>query len=168
MKLRVLGRMLAIQRVLAQHGLDEFLLAAQPARPLRLLLWIDPANWLRRRHVGTRGERLRLAFETLGPVFMKFGQMLSTRRDLLPRDIADELEKLQDRVPPFPSAQARSIVETAYGRRIEDVFASFEEQSLAAATIAQVHGAKLIDGARAHGSPQIFPAARNRRKAGWM
>jgi ubiquinone biosynthesis protein len=77
---------------------------------------------------------------------MKFGQMLSTRRDLLPRDIADELEKLQDRVPPFPSAQARSMVETAYGRPLEEVFASFETEPLAAATIAQVHGAKLLDG----------------------
>jgi ubiquinone biosynthesis protein len=146
MKLRVLGRMLAIQRVLVRHGLDEFLIAAAPARSLRLVLWFDPANWLSRRQAGTRGERLRLAFEALGPVFMKFGQMLSTRRDLLPRDIADELEKLQDRVPPFPSAQARSIVEMAYGRALEEVFASFEEHSLAAATIAQVHGAKLLDG----------------------
>src|SRR5688572_15758562 len=146
MKLRVLRRLLAIQRVLVRHGLDEFLLAAEPARPLRLVFWLDPAHWLARRHSGTRGERLRLAFEALGPVFMKFGQMLSTRRDLLPRDIADELEKLQDRVPPFPSAQARSMVESAYGRPLEEVFASFEEQSLAAATIAQVHGAKLLDG----------------------
>jgi len=146
MKLRVLRRLLAIQRVLARHGLDEFLLDATPARPLRLLFRLDPANWLSRRHPGARGVRLRLAFEALGPVFMKFGQMLSTRRDLLPRDIADELEKLQDRVPPFPSAQARSIVETTYGCPLEQVFASFEEPALAAATIAQVHAAKLLDG----------------------
>jgi ubiquinone biosynthesis protein len=146
MKLRVLARLLTIRRVLARHGLDEFLPAGQLSRPLRLAFWLDPAHWFSSRHTGTRGERLRIAFEQLGPVFMKFGQMLSTRRDLLPRDIADELEKLQDRVPPFPSVQARMIVEMAYGRPIEQVFASFEEQSLAAATIAQVHGAKLIDG----------------------
>ena len=95
---------------------------------------------------GSRGERLRLALEELGPIFMKFGQMLSTRRDLLPRDVADELEKLQDRVPPFPGAAARQLVETAYGRALTDVFARFEESPLAAATIAQVHPAQLKDG----------------------
>jgi len=146
MKLRVLARLLAIQRVLVRHGLDEIILAAHLFRPLRFVFWLTPAVRLRRKGGDSRALRLRLAFEELGPVFMKFGQMLSTRRDLLPRDIADELEKLQDRVPPFASALARSTVEAAYGRPLEQVFASFEEQPLAAATIAQVHGAKLMDG----------------------
>ena len=146
MKLRVLGRLLTIQGVLARHGLDEIILAAHLFRPLRFIFWLTPARWVRRKSGLSRGVRLRLAFEELGPVFMKFGQMLSTRRDLLPRDIADELQKLQDRVPPFPSAAARQILETAYGRPAEQVFASFEEESLAAATIAQVHGARLSDG----------------------
>src|ERR1044071_6433585 len=143
MKLRVLRRMLAIQRVLVKQGLDEIILAAHLFRPLRFVFWLTPAYWVQRKSTSSRALRLRLAFEELGPVFMKFGQMLSTRRDLLPRDIADELEKLQDRVPPFSSALARSMVEATYGRPIEQVFASFEEQPLAAATIAQVHGAKL-------------------------
>ncbi len=82
---------------------------------------------------------LRLALEELGPIFMKFGQTLSTRRDLLPQDIADELEKLQDRVPPFSNEAARAIVEAAYERPTSDVFARFDAAPLAAATIAQVH-----------------------------
>ena len=81
-----------------------------------------------------------------GPIFVKFGQVLSTRRDLLPLDIADELAKLQDRVPPFPAAQARALVEKAYGRRIEEVFASFDAEPVASASIAQVHFATLKSG----------------------
>ena len=111
MKLRVLSRLLQIQRVLVRHGLDEIILATHLFRPLRFAFYLSPATWFHRDKGGTRAERLRLALEELGPIFMKFGQMLSTRRDLLPRDIADELEKLQDRVPPFSGAQARRIAE---------------------------------------------------------
>ncbi|HEX2493039.1 MAG TPA: ubiquinone biosynthesis regulatory protein kinase UbiB [Steroidobacter sp.] len=145
MRVRVLSRLLQIQRVLVRFRLDEIITAAHLYRPLRFAFLLSPAAWFRR-HRGERGERLRLALEELGPIFMKFGQMLSTRRDLLPRDIADELEKLQDRVPPFPGSQARCIVETAYGRPLTDVFARFDESPLAAATIAQVHPAELRDG----------------------
>jgi ubiquinone biosynthesis protein len=146
MKLRVLSRLLQIQRVLVRHGLDEIILATHLFRPLRFAFYLSPATWFHRDKGGTRAERLRLALEELGPIFMKFGQMLSTRRDLLPRDIADELEKLQDRVPPFPSDRARSIIAAAYGMPLENVFARFDEAPLAAATIAQVHGAQLKDG----------------------
>jgi ubiquinone biosynthesis protein len=146
MRLRVLSRLLQIQRVLVRHGLDEVILATHLFRPLRFAFYLSPATWFHRKRAGTRAERLRLALEELGPIFMKFGQMLSTRRDLLPRDIADELEKLQDRVPPFPSEQAKQLVTNAYGRPIEEVFARFDETPLAAATIAQVHGAQLKDG----------------------
>jgi ubiquinone biosynthesis protein len=146
MKLRVLSRLLEIQRVLVRHGLDEIVLATHLFRPLRFAFYLSPATWFQRKRAGTRGERLRLAFEELGPIFMKFGQMLSTRRDLLPRDIADELEKLQDRVPPFAGSEAKRIVELAYGRAVSDAFAQFDEQPLAAATIAQVHPATLRDG----------------------
>ena len=113
MKLRVITRLLQIQRVLVKYGLDEIILATHLFRPLRFAFYLSPATWVHRDRANPRGERLRLAFEELGPIFMKFGQMLSTRRDLLPRDIADELEKLQDRVPPFSGAEARSIVATA-------------------------------------------------------
>ena len=146
MRTRVLTRLLQIQRVLVRHRLDDIILATHLFRPLRFAFYLSPATWVRRDSSLARGERLRLALEELGPIFMKFGQMLSTRRDLLPRDIADELEKLQDRVPPFGGAEARRIVEVAYERPLTDVFASFDETPLAAATIAQVHPARLKDG----------------------
>jgi ubiquinone biosynthesis protein len=146
MRLRVVARLLQIQRVLVRHGLDEIILAAHLFRPLRFAFYLSPATWFERQRGGSRGERIRLALEELGPIFMKFGQALSTRRDLLPADVADELEKLQDRVPPFPGAEARAIVERAYGRPVADVFAEFDETPLAAATIAQVHAARLRSG----------------------
>jgi len=146
MRLRVIGRLLQIQRVLVRHGLDEFILATHLFRPLRYLFYLSPATWFERRKGGSRGERIRLALEELGPIFMKFGQALSTRRDLLPSDIADELAKLQDRVPPFPGPEARAIIERAYGRPVGEVFEQFDETPLAAASIAQVHVARLRSG----------------------
>jgi len=143
MRLRVIGRLLQIQRVLVRHGLDEFILATHLFRPLRYVFYLSPATWFERQKGGSRGERIRMALEELGPIFMKFGQALSTRRDLLPPDIADELAKLQDRVPPFPGAEARAIVERAYGRTVGEVFEQFDETPLAAASIAQVHVARL-------------------------
>ncbi len=146
MKLRTIGRLLQIQRVLVRHGLDEIILATHLLRPLRFAFYLSPATWFERRKGGSRGERIRLALEELGPIFVKFGQALSTRRDLLPADIADELEKLQDRVPPFPGSQAREVVERAYRRPVQEVFEEFDEQPLAAASIAQVHTARLRSG----------------------
>jgi ubiquinone biosynthesis protein len=143
MKLRVLSRLIEIQRVLVRHGLDEFVRATHLYRPLRFLFLLSPWTWAVRRGDAPRAERLRLALEELGPIFVKFGQALSTRRDLLPLDIADELAKLQDRVPPFDGKVARAIIEAAYGRTAEQVFSVFEEQPLAAASIAQVHAAEL-------------------------
>jgi ubiquinone biosynthesis protein len=145
-KLRVVVRLVEIQRVLLKHRLDDFVRATHLYRPLRYLFFLFPAVWFARRHAASRGVRLRLALEELGPIFVKFGQAVSTRRDLLPADIADELAKLQDRVPPFPGAQARAAVERAYGRPLSEVFPSFEESALAAASIAQVHAARLPTG----------------------
>jgi ubiquinone biosynthesis protein len=148
-KLRVLVRLVQIQRVLLKHGLDDFVRATHLYRPLRFLFFLSPGIWFERRRRASRGERLRLALEELGPIFVKFGQAVSTRRDLLPADIADELARLQDRVPPFPGAIARETVESAYQRPVSEMFAEFDETPLAAASIAQVHVARLTDGREA-------------------
>jgi ubiquinone biosynthesis protein len=145
-KLRVATRLLQIQRVLVRHGLDDFVRATHLYRPLRFLFYLSPWTWFQRRRGATRAERARLALEELGPIFVKFGQALSTRRDLLPVDIADELAKLQDRVPPFPGELARASLERSYGRKLDELFATFATEPLAAASIAQVHVATLRDG----------------------
>ena len=146
MKLRVVGRLLEIQRVLVRHGLDDFVRATHLYRPLRFLFYLSPWTWFQRRRGATRAERLRLALEELGPIFVKFGQALSTRRDLLPADIADELAKLQDQVPPFPGTAARASLEESYGQPLGELFADFITEPLAAASIAQVHVARRLDG----------------------
>ena len=105
-----LFRLIHINRVLVRHGLDEFIFATHLFRPVRVLFYLAPWNWLPRKRA-PRGERIRKTLEDLGPIFVKFGQILSTRRDLLPDDIAEELAMLQDRVPPFPGKQARKIIE---------------------------------------------------------
>ena len=146
MKPRVLVRLLEIQRVLLRHGLDDYVRATHLYRPLRFLFSLSPLVWFERRRTLSRGMRLRLALEELGPIFVKFGQAVSTRRDLLPPDIADELAMLQDRVPPFPGSTARAQIEEAYGRPLAGMFESFDETPLAAASIAQVHAARLPGG----------------------
>lgn len=140
-----LFRLIHIQRVLIKHGLDEFVLAMHLFRPLRFLRFLLPWNWFRHAQ-GGRGMRLRKALEELGPLFVKFGQILSTRKDLLPSDIAEELSLLQDRVRPFSGQQAQKIVEDSFGSPIAQVFQSFELEPLASASIAQVHKATLLDG----------------------
>ena len=146
MKLRVLARLLQIQRVLLKYGLHDFVRATHLYAPLRFLFYLSPETWLNPHRKAPPAVRLRLALEELGPIFVKFGQAVSTRRDLLPTDVADELVKLQDRVPPFPGTIARAIVEKAYGRPVAEAFSQFDETPLAAASIAQVHAARLPDG----------------------
>ncbi len=138
-----LFRLLKIIFVVLSFGLDEFLLAHERMRwlraPLNTLLFMrDTSN--------PRAVRLRQALESLGPIFVKFGQMLSTRRDLMPADIADELAKLQDQVPPFPSRQALALLENVYRKPLLETFRSFEENPVASASVAQVHFAVLHDG----------------------
>ncbi len=140
---RTLLRLLSIQRVLVRHGLDEIITATHILRPLRFFFYLFPR---RRDRSAPLGERIRLALVELGPIFVKFGQAVSTRRDLLPREVADELAKLQDRVPPFPAEQAVAILDEAYGKSVDDVFARFDFEPFAAASIAQVHTAALDDG----------------------
>ncbi len=143
--LRRLLRLMTINWVFLRHGLDEFIFAIHLFRPLRVFYHLAPWNWFRSREVG-RAVRLRRALEDLGPIFIKFGQMLSTRRDLIPPDLAQELAKLQDRVPPFPSELSRRIIEKAMGKPVGEVFAAFETEPMASASIAQVHAAVLKDG----------------------
>ena len=130
--------------IMGRHGLDELIYSLPVLRRLRWLRYVTPGYWLHARR--PRGERLRCALEDLGPVFVKFGQILSTRRDLLPPDVAEEFARLQDRVPPFPSASARGLIEAAYGEPLEQVFDRFDDEPLASASIAQVHTARLPEG----------------------
>ncbi len=139
--MRVFLRIFGIFRLLARYGL---LREVGVARPLRVPAWMLLAA--RRRKGASRGVRLREALQELGPVFVKFGQNISTRPDLLPDDIATELAGLQDDVPPFPAKLARARLERIYGRPAEEVFAEFESEALAAASIAQVHAARLSGG----------------------
>ena len=138
-------RLIHINYVLMKHGLDEIILATHLFRPVRYLIYLSPWYWLKR-DKGTRGERIRLTLEDLGPIFVKFGQIVSTRRDLLAPDIAEELAKLQDQVPPFPGDIARAIIEKELGAAIDDIYDNFDETPLASASIAQVHTAHLKDG----------------------
>ncbi|MFO7808311.1 ubiquinone biosynthesis regulatory protein kinase UbiB [Guyparkeria sp.] len=146
MRPRLLWRLVVIQFVLLRHGLDEIVLALKIFRPIRFLKFASPWYWFSNNRQRTRGERLVAALEDLGPIFVKFGQMLSTRRDLLPPDLAEALSALQDRVRPFPAELARQRIETALGASVTEHFARFETEPLASASIAQVHGATLDDG----------------------
>lgn len=147
MSLLAVRRLVRILRVVNRYRLDDLLLALPLPKALRYLAACLPWRWLPRPpHSHSRGEALRLALEDLGPIFIKFGQLLSTRRDLLPEDIADELAKLQDQVPPFPSEQARALIEAQLGAPIESIFNRFDNQPLASASVAQVHAAQLKSG----------------------
>ncbi len=131
--MRRLARLLQILRVTRKYALLGLLVEGR-------LAWLWSTRKGRRM---PRGERLRLALEELGPVFVKFGQTLSTRPDLLPDDVASELTKLQDQVPPFDGVQAQAEIEQAFGKPVSELFDEFETQALASASIAQVHAARL-------------------------
>lgn len=141
---RLVLRLLTIQRVLIKHGLDEFVWATHLLRPVGWLRRLLP-RWRPRRE--PLGVRIRQTLEELGPIFVKFGQAVSVRGDLLPAAISKELVKLQDQVPPFDSEVALTILEQAFGAPVDEVFAEFERQPLAAASVAQVHSAQLESGA---------------------
>ena len=138
-------RLLRIVRVLVRHGLDEFVFSLSLLRPYRFVLWLFPGFWFRERSVD-RGQRLREALEELGPVFVKFGQALSTRPDLIPPDIAAELTRLQDDVSPFPGELAKTVLERSLQAPLSEHFESFDLEPLASASVAQVHCATLKDG----------------------
>ncbi|KAA0873701.1 ubiquinone biosynthesis regulatory protein kinase UbiB [Nitrincola tapanii] len=143
--MRPVFRSIKIWWVIARFRLDTFFFHPHMPWPLRLVLWFLPWRYLIPAQQ-PRAVRLRLALEALGPVFIKFGQMLSTRRDLLPDDLAVELAKLQDRVPPFSGRQAQRIIEQSLGQSVDQLFASFDPEPMASASIAQVHSATLRQG----------------------
>lgn len=140
-----LFRLIHINLILMRYNIDEIVLGTHWFYPLRFILFFNPYYWTTGKKL-SQGERIRLALEELGPIFVKAGQIMSTRRDLLPDDIADELSKLQDRVPPFPGKTAKTIIEEALHCRIDEAFSSFDMQPLASASIAQVHAATLLNG----------------------
>ena len=136
-------RLLQIYSILMRHGLNRPVIGNY-SKTLLFLSYFNP--WSFPKKEIARGESLRLMIEKLGPIFVKFGQLLSTRRDLLPDDIAEELAKLQDQVPPFPGHIAKAIIEKTYGKPLAEYFIDFDETPLASASIAQVHTATLRDG----------------------
>ncbi|MCG8610550.1 MAG: 2-polyprenylphenol 6-hydroxylase, partial [Pseudomonadales bacterium] len=138
-------RLIKIFWVIGKYRLDEFIPHQHLPAYLKILLLLTPWHFFPKPEL-SEGARLRKAMEDLGPIFVKFGQLLSTRRDLFPDDIADELKNLQDRVPPFCSDQATRIVEAGLKKPISEVFASFTTEPLASASVAQVHSARLLDG----------------------
>jgi len=141
------SRLHFIHRVFLKYGLDELLFAVPLTLPLKYLCWLSPYRWVHREtRELPRAVRLRRSLEDLGPIFVKFGQMLSTRRDLLPDDISRELTRLQDKVPPFPNDESRSTIERALGNPVEELFSHFEAEPLASASVAQVHAAVLNSG----------------------
>jgi ubiquinone biosynthesis protein len=127
-----------------RYNIDEIILGMHWLYPLRFLIYFNPYYWIQNKKM-TRGERIRRTLEELGPIFVKVGQIISTRRDLLPDDIAFELAKLQDRVPPFSGKKAKQIIEEALQGTIPTFFSEFNRQALASASIAQVHAARLLN-----------------------
>ncbi|MFL1455309.1 ubiquinone biosynthesis regulatory protein kinase UbiB [Marinobacter sp. GN3S48] len=140
-----LQRLFRIAWVFCRYRLDTFLPLAELPGPLKVFFLLAPWHLFPQPKL-SRGDRLRLAMEELGPVFVKFGQILSTRRDLLPDDMAESLKHLQDRVPPFPSTAAREIIETSLGAPVAELFSEFSADPMASASVAQVHAATLLNG----------------------
>ena len=142
---KILMRLIHINWVMMYHGLDEIVLKTHLFRPIRFLAVFSPNYWIRKPSE-PRGVRIRKTLEDLGPIYIKFGQALSTRKDILPDDIADELVKLQDKVPPFPNEQALQVIEEQLGMPVTEAFAEFDHEPLASASVAQVHTATLHSG----------------------
>ena len=144
--LQILARLFKTHQTLIRYQLDVFFVESNLLKPLRWVFLISPSLWFRKKTKLRKGERLRLALEDLGPLYVKFGQSLSTRPDLLPEDIASELSKLQDKVPPFSGEDAEQEIFNAFGKKPEEIFADFDKKAFASASIAQAHLATLHSG----------------------
>ncbi len=141
-----LSRLFTILRVVIRYDLDDLIFNTPQLHSANTIYKLLPWNWRKKSEQLPRGEGIRLALEDLGPVFIKLGQMLSTRRDLLADDIADELKLLQDQVPPFPGTEAQQLIEAAFKQSVSEIFKQFTTEPMASASIAQVHAATLWDG----------------------
>ncbi len=144
--IRALRRLSSILNVFIKFHLDELIDELGSSNRSKLFLFLMPRRWFRRKIDLPRGERIRLALEELGPLYVKFGQSLSTRPDLLPEDIAKELSKLQDDVPPFSEELALEIMQASYPDGIDGIFSEFDAKALASASVAQAHAARLVSG----------------------
>ena len=143
---KILARILKIQKILVYYHLDDLIEDIPVLKPLQWFFYLSPKRWLRNKSEQSKAERIRKALETLGPLYVKFGQSLSTRPDLLPPDIAEELAKLQDNVPAFPPEQAQLEIKNAFDQPAEKVFKSFDAKAFASASVAQAHLAQLHTG----------------------
>ena len=143
---KILARILKIQKILVYYHLDDLIEDIPVLKPLQWFFYLSPKRWLREKSKESKAERIRKALETLGPLYVKFGQSLSTRPDLLPPDIAEELAKLQDNVPAFPPEQAQLEIENAFDQPAEKIFKSFDAKAFASASVAQAHLAQLHTG----------------------
>ena len=143
---KILARILKIQKILVYYHLDDLIEDIPVLKPLQWFFYLSPKRWLRNKSKESKAERIRKAIETLGPLYVKFGQSLSTRPDLLPPDIAEELAKLQDNVPAFPPEQAQLEIINAFDQPAEKVFKSFDATAFASASVAQAHLAQLHTG----------------------
>ena len=138
-------RVIQITRLFIKYDVDKMLVNCGSGK-CRFYFYMLPWNWFRKRKVDNIPLKIRMMFEELGPIFVKLGQVISTRKDLLPNDVADELSKLQDRVKPFPEDISMKIIENELGNRISNLFNDFKAEPLASASIAQVHAAQLKNG----------------------
>ena len=138
-------RVIQIARLFIKYDVDKMLVNCGSGK-CKFYFYMLPWNWFRKRKVDNIPQKIRMMFEELGPIFVKLGQVISTRKDLLPNDVADELSKLQDRVKPFPEDISMKIIENELGDKINNIFNDFKAQPLASASIAQVHAAQLKNG----------------------
>jgi len=143
--MKSLSRFIGISKVMMKYRIDSMLLSAPALKKYRFISYITPWHYFPIKKLN-RGERIRRTLEELGPIFIKFGQTLSTRRDLIPNDIGDELAKLQDSCPPFDSNDAKKIIADSLGRDIDVLFKRFDDEPLGSASIAQAHSAKTASG----------------------
>ncbi|MGH8114204.1 MAG: ubiquinone biosynthesis regulatory protein kinase UbiB [Rhodanobacteraceae bacterium] len=157
--MRQLPRVLHVAAVLVRYRVDDLI---DEHHALRLLRWLRVLLPRPRKQIAAlpRGARLRAALTELGPIWVKAGQVLSTRRDLIPEDVAEELAHLQDQVTPFPGSEARAIVEQSLGKPIGELYASFDETPLASASVAQVHAARLHPAPSPYATSAPSPGAR--------